>query len=120
MGLDRWLHSETHREILCVGNTLGEGSMMVRVTPDDPLLWHCDDSFRDPQPMGSCFYCVTAPVPGPGDGATHFASGVAAWDALPETRKDRLRGLAAVRWSRAAGHREVRCVAMAMAAVPAS
>ena len=28
------------------------------------LMWHCDDSFRDPQPLGSVFFCVEAPDEG--------------------------------------------------------
>jgi alpha-ketoglutarate-dependent taurine dioxygenase len=71
MGLGHQLHPE-HQEILSVGNALGERSMMIAVPEHAPLLWHCDDSFRSPQPMGSCFFCVEAPAHG---GETWFASG---------------------------------------------
>ena len=93
MKLDRWLHSAEHREILCVGNARGERSMLIHVDKDDALLWHCDDSFRDPQPMGSCFYCAVAPDR---SAATHFASGTAAFAALGEEEQARLRGCVAV------------------------
>ena len=71
--------------------------MMIDVRPEEDLLWHCDDSFRDPQPMGSCFYCVEAPADsGVGGAATHFASGTAAWQALSEQRQAVLRRYCAV------------------------
>ena len=92
MGLGHQLHRE-HPEILAVGNALGENSMLIRVQPDDPLLWHCDDSFRDPQPLGSLFFCVEAPTEG---AATWFASGTAAFEALPTSRQRQLEGLCAV------------------------
>ena len=93
MKMERQLHSVEHPEILCVGNALAERSMLIRVDPQRPLLWHCDDSFRMPQPMGSCFFCVQAPTSG---ASTHFASGTAACDALPPARRRALRELAAV------------------------
>jgi alpha-ketoglutarate-dependent taurine dioxygenase len=43
-------------EILRIGNTMENGqynALFIRADPS-PLLWHCDDSFRHPQPMGSC------------------------------------------------------------------
>jgi alpha-ketoglutarate-dependent taurine dioxygenase len=56
-------------------------------------MWHCDDSFRNPQPLGSLFFCVEAPL----DGAeTWFASGTAALAALSPARQQQLAGLAAV------------------------
>lgn len=91
-GRSNWLH-EAHREILCVGNALGDRSMLIKVDPSAELLWHCDDSFRDPQPMGSCFFCVEAPDEG---AATFFASGTLAWRALPDTQREQLRKFAAV------------------------
>jgi alpha-ketoglutarate-dependent taurine dioxygenase len=66
--------------------------------PDTPihqvdLMWHCDDSFRDPQPLGSLFFCVEAPT----DGAqTWFASGTAAFAALSPARQHQLASFAAV------------------------
>ena len=79
MGLSHQLHPQ-HREILAVGNALGDNSMLIRVQKGAELLWHCDDSFRSPQPLGSLFFCVEAPTEG---AETWFASGTAALDALP-------------------------------------
>ena len=56
-------------------------------------MWPCDASFRNPQPLGSLFFCVEAPL----DGAeTWFASGTAALAALSPARQQQLAGLAAV------------------------
>lgn len=93
MRMQHQLLSEDHPEILQVGNALGTRSMMIKVDPARPLLWHCDDSFRQPQPMGSCFFCVHAPSEG---ARTHFASGTAAWQALEPARQAALRNLVAV------------------------
>lgn len=56
-------------------------------------MWHCDDSFRDPQPLGSLFFCVEAPKEG---AETWFASGTAAFEALSKQRQNELVSLAAV------------------------
>ena len=68
--------------------------MLVRIPKEADLLWHCDDSFRDPQPLGSVFYCVKAPDPG--HARTHFASGVQSFACLSDVEKERLRNLAAI------------------------
>ena len=84
-----------HPEILRVGNTIEHGqysALFIRADPP-PLLWHCDDSFRHPQPIGSCFYCVEAPESG---GETGFAGMTAAYDELSETIKSRIDNLVAV------------------------
>jgi hypothetical protein len=51
-------------EILRVGNLKGEDgkfdSLFVQAD-QSPLLWHADDSFRSPQPLGSILYCAEAP-----------------------------------------------------------
>lgn len=53
-----------HKEILKVGNLRGQDgefdSLFVQAD-QSPLLWHADDSFRTPQPLGSILYCVEAP-----------------------------------------------------------
>ena len=46
MGMEQQLHPD-HREILSVGNALGESSMMIAVEPEAELLWHCDDGRRN-------------------------------------------------------------------------
>jgi len=82
-------------EILRIGN-LKEGdayrSLFVRADAD-PLLWHSDDSFRDPQPMGSCLYCVATPPEG---GDTYFAGGIDAYRDYEADDRDRLATLVAV------------------------
>ena len=49
-----------HPEILRIGNLRENGTYRSLFTRADrpPLLWHCDDSFREPQPLGSCILCV--------------------------------------------------------------
>ncbi len=69
------------------------------LTPDGKLPvqfpqrrgWHTDQSYRRPPPDISLFYAVI-PVP-KGQGQTMFASGIAAYDALPAAMKARLEGL---------------------------
>jgi len=82
-------------EILRIGNTMENGqhnALFIRADPS-PLLWHCDDSFRHPQPMGSCLYCVQAP---PSGGETGFAGMAAAYEGLSETMKSRIDGLVTI------------------------
>ena len=79
-------------EILRIGNLRENGkyrSLFTRADPP-PLLWHCDDSFRKPQPLGSCILCVETPHEG---GETGFAGMTAAYDALPADTKKRIDGL---------------------------
>ena len=71
-------------EILKIGNAMENGrhrALFIRADPP-PLLWHCDDSFRDPQPVGSCLYCLNAPASG---GETGFAGMTQAYEALPDS-----------------------------------
>jgi len=50
--------------------------------------WHTDQSFRRPPPDVSLFYAVTpSPI---GQGQTLFADGVAAYDALSDSLKDKI------------------------------
>lgn len=84
-----------HPEILRIGNTIEDGqysALFIRADPP-PLLWHCDDSFRHPQPMGSCLYCVETPESG---GETGFAGMTAAYEELSEQIKFRINNLVAV------------------------
>lgn len=53
--------------------------------------WHTDQSFRRPPPDISLFYAVT-PAP-PGQGQTLYADGVAAYESLPASLKDRVENL---------------------------
>ena len=62
--------------------------------------WHTDQSFRRPPPDVSLFYAVT---PSPrGTGQTLYASGSAAYEALPDMQKNRisaLHGIHALPWT---------------------
>jgi taurine dioxygenase len=53
--------------------------------------WHTDQSFRRPPPDVSLFYAVTPCTKG--QGQTLFADGVAAYDALSESLKEKIEGL---------------------------
>jgi len=84
-----------HPEILRIGNLKENGkyrSLFTRADPP-PLLWHCDDSFREPQPLGSCILCIDTPSQGPERADTGFAGMAAAYDALPAATKKRIDGL---------------------------
>ena len=78
-----------HPEVLRIGNIQENGRYRALFTRADPppLMWHCDDSFRIPQPLGSCILCVETPPEG---GETGFAGTGAAYDALPEETKKRI------------------------------
>ncbi len=81
-----------HPEILRIGNLRQKGryhSLFTRADPP-PLMWHCDDSFRVPQPLGSCIWCVETPPEG---GETGFAGMTAAYDALPVETLERVEGV---------------------------
>src|SRR5215813_2189514 len=57
-------------------------------------LWHTDSSFKRVPAKCSLLSARELPAPGPmGGGETEFADLRAAWDALPEARKDELEGL---------------------------
>jgi taurine dioxygenase len=82
-------------QILRIGNLRENGrfrSLFVEADPP-PLLWHSDDTFRHPQPLGSCLLCVATPSRG---GETGFAGMAAAYEALPDGMKRRIEGLTAV------------------------
>lgn len=55
--------------------------------------WHSDWSFLDRPPAGTCLRAIEIPPVG---GDTHFADQVAAFEALPDERKDYLRSLTAI------------------------
>lgn len=82
-------------EILRIGNLREDGkrrSLFIEADPP-PLMWHSDDSFRIPQPVGSCLLCVETPAHG---GETGFAGMIAAYRALAPEMQQRLEGLTAV------------------------
>lgn len=61
--------------------------------------WHSDWTFLERPPAGTCLMAIDIPPTG---GDTLFADQVAAFDALPESRKDELRGLTAIHSARLA------------------
>jgi taurine dioxygenase len=82
-------------EILRIGNTKENGAYTALFIKADPLplLWHTDDSFRHPQPIGSCLFCIHTPPEG---GETGFAGMTAAYDALDDQVKTRIDDLETV------------------------
>lgn len=103
-------------EIFIVSNTPPVGRAPPAL-PDPPLTadgrlpvqyphrrgWHTDQSYRRPPPDISLFLAVL-PVPR-GQGQTLFASGIAAYAALPEAMKRRIEGLDGLHVSSGAGRR---------------
>ncbi len=82
-------------DLLRIGNTKENGrytSLFIQADPP-PLLWHMDDSFRHPQPIGSCLFCVRTPPEG---GETGFAGMTAAYDDLPDDVKTRIESVRTV------------------------
>ena len=81
-------------EILRLGTLMEEGKRKeLWIKSDEELLWHSDDTFRHPQPIGSCLYCLTAPKEG---AATWYAGMNHAYDALSDDLKKRINPLTAV------------------------
>ncbi len=82
-------------DMLRIGNTKENGkytSLFIQADPP-PLLWHMDDSFRAPQPIGSCLFCVRTPPEG---GETGFAGLTAAYADLPDEMKRRIQSIRTV------------------------
>ncbi len=82
-------------DVLRIGNTKENGrytSLFIQADPP-PLLWHMDDSFRHPQPVGSCLFCLRTPPEG---GETGFAGMTAAYEGLPEDVKERIASIRTV------------------------
>ena len=82
-------------EILRIGNLKEKGTYRSLFTQADPppLLWHSDDTFRHPQPLGSCVLSVATPPEG---GETGFAGMAAAYEALPPATRARVESLRAL------------------------
>ncbi len=84
-----------HPDILRIGNTQENGkytALFIQADPP-PLLWHMDDSFRNPQPIGSCLFCIRTPPEG---GETGFAGMTAAYEALPDDTKKQIESIRTV------------------------
>ncbi len=83
---------EGHPEIIKIGNLKVDGvmrSLFVNAREE----WHFDYSYVAEPSIGALFYAVEVPPEG---GDTLFADSTAAFEALPESEKDRLRPLVAV------------------------
>ncbi|MCW5606028.1 MAG: TauD/TfdA family dioxygenase [Burkholderiales bacterium] len=83
-----------HPEILVVSNLLSDEGKAIGAQ-DAGRFWHSDLSYKAEPSMLSALYAVEVPVAADGTvlGDTSFASSTAAWDALPEEKKQRLQGL---------------------------
>jgi taurine dioxygenase len=82
-------------ELLRIGNTMQDGerdALFIQADPP-PLMWHTDDSFRHPQPIGSCLFCVKTP---PAGGDTGFVGMQSAYEALAVETRDYIDDLKAV------------------------
>lgn len=83
-------------ELFVVSNVLENGKPIG--SQDAGLFWHSDLCYMKEPSRGSLFYAREVPVDAQGKplGDTMFASGSAAYDALPDSDKRRLEGLKAV------------------------
>lgn len=82
-----------HPEILVVSNLLDDNGNAIGAQ-DAGRFWHSDLSYKKEPSMLSALYAVEVPVKdGKVLGDTNFTSTTAAYDALPETMKQRLQGM---------------------------
>ena len=84
--------SPTHPEILYISNIVDEGRR-VGILADTEVGWHYDQIYL-PRPAVGSLLC--ADILPPAGGNTEFADMGAAYQALPDTTKDRLAGCKAV------------------------
>lgn len=86
-----------HPEIIKIGN-LKEDGVMKSLFVNAREEWHFDYSYIARPSIAALFYAVEIPPEG---GDTLFADSTAAFEALPEAEKEKLRGLTAVHsWAR--------------------
>jgi alpha-ketoglutarate-dependent taurine dioxygenase len=84
---------EGYPEILIVSNILNEQGKAIGVE-DAGRFWHSDLSYKREPSLLSALYALEVPIKdGKVLGQTDFASTTAAYDALPEKMKARIRGL---------------------------
>jgi taurine dioxygenase len=82
-----------HPEILIISNLLDEQGNAIG-SQDAGRFWHSDLSYKKEPSMLSALYSVEVPVKdGKVLGDTSFASTTAAYEALPEAMKERIKGL---------------------------
>ncbi|HEY3919800.1 MAG TPA: TauD/TfdA family dioxygenase [Stellaceae bacterium] len=84
-------------ELVDVGNLDPDGNIQpadsrARAFNNGNRLWHTDMSFH---PNRATYSALNAHIVPPADGDTEFADERAAYDALPQTMKDRIEGLVA-------------------------
>ena len=87
--------SSAHPEIYRVSNVDERGHIMPQESKgwrymNLTWLWHTDSSFREVPSMGSILHGIEVPPEG---GDTLFANMYAAYEALPDDLKERIRGL---------------------------
>ncbi len=80
-----------HPEIFIVSNVVENGREIG--ARGGARHWHSDYSYRERPSLGSLFHCLECPPEG---GQTQFASMYAAWEALPDDRREFLSGVRAV------------------------
>ncbi|MGE3540716.1 MAG: TauD/TfdA dioxygenase family protein [Candidatus Tectimicrobiota bacterium] len=84
-------------EILLLSNIVDEQGRPIG-NAEAGLTWHTDLSYTATPPRGSILYAVEVPVSAQGEtlGETLFVSTAAAYEALPASMQQRLRGLRAI------------------------
>jgi taurine dioxygenase len=88
--LDQY-HLPGHREVLVLSNKVENGKALG--LPDGGRRWHTDMSYNETPPLGSLLYGMEVPPEG---GQTKFANMYAAYDALSDDMKERIKDLRAI------------------------
>jgi taurine dioxygenase len=93
-------------ELFVVSNIVVDGKPIG--SQDAGLFWHSDLCYLKQPSRGSLFYALEVPHDADGEplGDTKFASAVAAYDALPESTKQKIAGLKAVQSYKKGYYRE--------------
>lgn len=94
--LNHYLHPE-HREILIISNIVDEDGKNIGIA-DAGRYWHSDLAYMPVPSAASMLYAHEVPHDDQGRalGDTLFADACAAYDALPQEMKERIKGLKAV------------------------
>jgi taurine dioxygenase len=91
-----------HPEIMIISNIKENGRYIGLADAARVSIWHTDTSYQKEPSRGSLLYALEVPHADDGRplGDTLFASGFAAYEALPQEMKKRLAGLQAIhRWA---------------------
>jgi taurine dioxygenase len=86
------LHADEHPEIYLLTNVEEAGGTTGRHTDESSLVWHTDAAWKEAPAMATFLYALELPSEG---GDTLFADMHAAYEALDDDMKARLRGLTA-------------------------